>query len=70
MKRARLAASSPGRRDYVNAILAHLNEGVAAVDAEGRIQTYNPAMERAGTAPAAALGRKLQRWLRRCRSTA
>ncbi|WP_458764028.1 propionate catabolism operon regulatory protein PrpR [Cupriavidus basilensis] len=58
---ARLRRIESGRRDYVNTILAHLNEGVAAVDADGRIQTYNPAMERfLGTAPAAALGRKLQ----------
>ncbi|WP_420994315.1 propionate catabolism operon regulatory protein PrpR [Cupriavidus sp. 30B13] len=58
---ARLRRIESGRRDYVNTILAHLNEGVAAVDAEGRIQTYNPAMGRfLGIAPAAALGRKLQ----------
>lgn len=57
---ARLRRIEATRRDYVNTILAHLNEGVAAVDVEGRIQSFNPAMERflGITAPAAA-GRKL-----------
>ncbi len=45
----------------MNTILAHLNEGVAAVDGEGRIQSFNPAMERfLGTPAASAVGRKLQ----------
>ncbi|WP_082016384.1 propionate catabolism operon regulatory protein PrpR [Cupriavidus sp. IDO] len=58
---ARLRRIEAVRRDYVNTILAHLNEGVAAVDAEGRIQSFNPAMERfLGTTAAAAVGRKLQ----------
>ena len=58
---ARLRRIESGRRDYVNNILAHLNEGVAAVDGEGRIQSFNPAMERfLGTAAANAVGRKLQ----------
>ncbi|TDF63401.1 propionate catabolism operon regulatory protein PrpR [Cupriavidus sp. L7L] len=58
---ARLRRIESTRRDYVNTILAHLNEGVAAVDAEGRIQSFNPAMERfLGTSAAAAVGRKLQ----------
>ncbi|PVY67572.1 propionate catabolism operon transcriptional regulator [Cupriavidus alkaliphilus] len=58
---ARLRRIEATRRDYVNTILAHLNEGVAAVDAQGRIQSFNPAMERfLGTSAAAAVGRKLQ----------
>lgn len=58
---ARLRRIESGRRDYVNNILAHLNEGVAAVDGEGRIQSFNPAMERfLGTPAASAVGRKLQ----------
>lgn len=57
---ARLRHIESGRRHYVNTILAHLNEGVAAVDAEGRIQSFNPAMERfLGTPAASAVGRKL-----------
>ncbi len=57
---ARLRRIESGRREYVNTILAHLNEGVAAVDAEGRIQSFNPAMERLlGTSAALAAGRKL-----------
>nr|AAL23720.1 putative prp gene cluster regulator [Cupriavidus necator] len=57
---ARLRRIEATRRDYVNTILAHLNEGVAAVDAR-RIQSFNPAMERfLGTSVAAAVGRKLQ----------
>ncbi|SDP39622.1 transcriptional regulator, propionate catabolism operon regulatory protein [Ralstonia sp. 25mfcol4.1] len=57
---ARLRRIESTRRDYVNAILAHLNEGVAAVDAEGRVQAFNPAMERfLGTPAGAAVGRKL-----------
>lgn len=57
---ARLRRIESSRREYVNAILSHLNEGVAAVDAEGRIQSFNPAMERLlGTSAALAAGRKL-----------
>lgn len=57
---ARLRRIEASRRDYVNTILAHLNEGVAAVDVEGRIQSFNPAMERfLGTSATAAAGRKL-----------
>jgi PAS domain S-box-containing protein len=57
---ARLRRIESTRRDYVNAILAHLNEGVAAVDAEGRVQAFNPAMERfLGTPAGVAVGRKL-----------
>ena len=48
------------RRQYVNAILAHLNEGVVAVDAAGDVQAFNPAMERFLNVPVNdALG---QRW--------
>ena len=48
------------RRQYVNAILSHLNEGVVAVDAAGYVQAFNPAMERfLDVAQADALG---QRW--------
>ncbi|WP_084084844.1 propionate catabolism operon regulatory protein PrpR [Cupriavidus sp. USMAA2-4] len=58
---ARLRRIEAARRDYVNTILAHLNEGVAAVDAEGRIQSFNPAMERfLGTPAGNAVGRRLQ----------
>ncbi|XQU67439.1 hypothetical protein OJJOAM_000170 [Cupriavidus sp. H18C1] len=58
---ARLRRIESSRREYVNTILAHLNEGVAAVDADGRIQSFNPAMERfLGTPAADAVGRKLQ----------
>lgn len=58
---ARLRRIESSRREYVNTILAHLNEGVAAVDAEGTVQSFNPAMERLlGTPAADAVGRKLQ----------
>ncbi|MCD9123383.1 propionate catabolism operon regulatory protein PrpR [Cupriavidus sp. UGS-1] len=58
---ARLRRIESSRREYVNTILAHLNEGVAAVDADGRIQSFNPAMERfLGTPAGDAVGRKLQ----------
>ncbi len=43
---ARLARIEQRRREYLNTVLSHLNEGVAAVDAEGRIQSLNPPMER------------------------
>ncbi|WP_083860206.1 propionate catabolism operon regulatory protein PrpR [Cupriavidus sp. BIS7] len=57
---ARLRRIESTRREYVNTILAHLNEGVAAVDGEGRVQAFNPAMERFLGAPAGvAVGRKL-----------
>ncbi len=57
---ARLRRIESTRRDYVNTILAHLNEGVAAVDTEGRVQAFNPAMERfLGTPTGVAVGRKL-----------
>ncbi|WP_370637468.1 propionate catabolism operon regulatory protein PrpR [Cupriavidus sp. AU9028] len=57
---ARLQRVESGRRQYVNAIVAHLNEGIAAVDGQGRIQSYNPAMERYLGVPASqAVGRML-----------
>ncbi|WP_198039095.1 PAS domain-containing protein, partial [Skermanella stibiiresistens] len=42
----RLQRVESGRREYLNAVLANLDEGVAAVDAAGRVQALNPAVER------------------------
>ncbi|MGY8527363.1 propionate catabolism operon regulatory protein PrpR [Paracidovorax citrulli] len=57
---ARLQRVESARRQYVNAIVAHLNEGIAAVDTRGKIQSYNPAMERYLGVPASqAVGRAL-----------
>ncbi|TMS59684.1 propionate catabolism operon regulatory protein PrpR [Imbroritus primus] len=57
----RLRRIEAGRREYVNAILAHLEEGVVAVDESGRIQSFNPAMERLLDMPAASVvGRRWQ----------
>ncbi len=40
-----LRQAESNRRQYVNAILSHLNEGVVAVDSSGHVQAFNPAME-------------------------
>ncbi|VCU71245.1 Propionate catabolism operon regulatory protein [Pigmentiphaga humi] len=71
----RLARIEQRRRAYLNTVLFHLNEGVAAVDAHGRVQSMNPPMERLlgvrrdqaigqpleGVAPAISLAGQLQR---------
>jgi transcriptional regulator, propionate catabolism operon regulatory protein len=43
---ARVARAEEAKRERIDAILRHLEEGVVAVDAEERIQSLNPAMER------------------------
>ena len=43
---ARIAQIEEARRERLNTILRHLNEGVLAVDMAERIQSLNPAMER------------------------
>jgi len=58
---ARLTRIEQRRREYLNTVLSHLNEGVAAVDAEGRIQSLNPPMERLlGLRREQAIGRPLE----------
>ncbi len=57
---ARVARADAARRARVDAILAHLDEGVAAVDLEERIESLNPAMARIlGLPPERAIGRRL-----------
>jgi propionate catabolism operon transcriptional regulator len=41
---ARVARLEEGRREWLNSILQHLDEGVVAVDLEERVQAINPAM--------------------------
>jgi propionate catabolism operon transcriptional regulator len=43
---ARVARLEEARRERLNIILRHLNEGVVAVDMNGIVQAINPAMER------------------------
>lgn len=57
----RLQRVESSRRDYLNAVLANLDEGVAAVDAAGRVQALNPAVERLlGITAAGLAGRRLE----------
>ncbi|HEX9400680.1 MAG TPA: propionate catabolism operon regulatory protein PrpR [Anaeromyxobacter sp.] len=57
---ARVARAEEARRARLDAILAHLDEGVAAVDLDERIEAINPAMARLlGTTPEKAIGRRL-----------
>jgi propionate catabolism operon transcriptional regulator len=57
---ARVARADAARRARVDAILSHLDEAVAAVDLEERIESLNPAMSRVlGVPPERALGRRL-----------
>lgn len=58
---SRLQRIESGRREYLNAVLANLDEGVAAVDASGRVQALNPAVERLlGISAAGLAGRRLE----------
>lgn len=60
LERARLSRIEAAKRDRLNSILAHLRDGVVAVDMEERIQVANPAMERLLGEPLTTLvGRKL-----------
>lgn len=43
---ARVARLEEGRREWLNSIVQHLDEGVVAVDLEERVQAINPAMAR------------------------
>ena len=66
----RLQRVESSRRDYLNAVLANLDEGVAAVDAAGRVQALNPAVERLLGITAAGLAVDgSRRYRRRCRWT-
>jgi propionate catabolism operon transcriptional regulator len=57
---ARVARAEEARRARVDAILSNLEEAVAAVDLEERVESLNPAMERLlGTGAETALGRRL-----------
>ncbi len=57
----RLQRIESSRRDYLNAVLANLDEGVAAVDAAGHVQALNPAVERLlGISAAGLAGRRLE----------
>jgi propionate catabolism operon transcriptional regulator len=57
---ARVARAEEARRERIDAILAHLAEGVVAVDNDERIQSINPAMQRLlGVAADKAIGARL-----------
>ncbi|MBI5067832.1 MAG: propionate catabolism operon regulatory protein PrpR [Deltaproteobacteria bacterium] len=57
---ARVARGEEAKRERIDAVLAHLSEGVAAVDAGERIQSLNPALERLlGIQAEAVLGERL-----------
>ncbi|MCY1197209.1 Anaerobic nitric oxide reductase transcription regulator NorR [compost metagenome] len=57
----RLQRIESGRREYLNAVLSNLDEGVAAVDASGRVQALNPAVERLlGISASGMAGRRLE----------
>jgi len=57
---ARVARVEEARRERIDAILAHLAEGVVAVDGDERIQSINPAMQRLlGVAADKAIGARL-----------
>jgi propionate catabolism operon transcriptional regulator len=60
LERVRLSRIEAAKRDRLNSILAHLRDGVVAVDMDERIEVVNPAMERLLGQPVTALtGRKL-----------
>lgn len=46
LERVRLSRIEAAKRDRLNSILAHLRDGVVAVDMQERIEVVNPAMER------------------------
>lgn len=57
---ARMAHLEESRREWLNSILRHLDDGIAAVDMEERIQSLNPAMARLlGVSLEWASGRRL-----------
>lgn len=57
---ARLARIEAAKRDRLNTVLAHLRDGVVAVDMNERIDSLNPAMARLlGRSVAELMGRKL-----------
>ena len=57
---ARIARIEEARRVRIDTILRHLKDGVVAVDAEERVESMNPAMERIlGVAADKALGARL-----------
>jgi propionate catabolism operon transcriptional regulator len=59
---ARVARTEEAKRERIDAILSHLEEGVVAVDRDERIESLNPAMERLLKAPAESLvGQPLSR---------
>jgi propionate catabolism operon transcriptional regulator len=59
---ARVARAEEAKRERIDAILRHLEEGVVAVDRDERIQSVNPAMERILRLPADGLvGQPLSR---------
>jgi propionate catabolism operon transcriptional regulator len=60
LERVRLSRIEAAKRDRLNSVLAHLRDGVVAVDMQERIEVVNPAMERLLGQPMSALvGRKL-----------
>jgi len=57
---ARVARLEEGRREWLNSIVQHLDEGVVAVDLEEKVQAINPAMARLlDVSDTWALGQKL-----------
>ena len=59
IERARVAHIEEARRERLNTILRHLNQGVVAVDMDETIQSINPVMERLlGVEASALLGRR------------
>ena len=57
---ARAARIQQAKRERLNTLLAHLSDGVIAVDQQERIETLNPAMAQwLGIEPGAWLGRRL-----------
>ncbi len=60
LERVRLSRIEAAKRDRLNSILAHLRDGVVAVDMQERIEVVNPAMARLLGQPMASLtGRTL-----------
>lgn len=60
LERARLSRIEAAKRDRLNSVLAHLRDGVVAVDMQERIEVVNPAMERLlGQPKSMLMGRKL-----------
>ncbi len=57
---ARVARVEEARRERIDTILHHLRDGVVAVDAEERVESLNPAMERLlGVSAAKVVGARL-----------